>query len=210
MNIFDIFQSAITGKNDPVVFELGACDGTHTLQMVKMLESTGRPYRYFAFEPVAELIPRIRDRLGSLNSRITLIQAAVGAREGKAALYKSDQKYYGSSSILRPTSLLHRYWPDMQFEQQDVDVVTLDAFCERNGVDRINFIWSDIQGAEGDMIAGSQRMLAKTDWLYAECDSGLYEGDITETEMLARLPAGFRLVGRDQDATLILHNEIPA
>lgn len=114
MNILDTFKSAIITQGNPVVFELGACDGTHTLQMVEMLEATGRPYRYFAFEPVV---------------------------------------------------------------------------------------------AEGDMIAGAQRMLANTDWLYTKCDGGLYEGDITAPEMLALLP-GFRSLGRCQDGNLILRNEI--
>lgn len=209
MNVFDIFDSAITAHNNPVVFELGACDGTNTLQMVEKLEATGRPYRYFAFEPVAELVSCIRDRMGPLLSKITLIKAAVGAIDGKSAFYKSDRKYFGSSSLHLPTPALHRAWPEIRFENRTVDVISIDSFCERNGVDHIDFIWSDIQGAEGDMILGAKRMLTKTDWLYTECDGGLYEGDISETEMLAMLP-DFRSLGRDQDGNLILHNEISA
>lgn len=207
MNIFDIFKRVIHEAAVPTIFELGACDGVHTRLMVELLEATKKPYRYFAFEPSAKIVRSFKSTMGSLLPKITFTQAAVGAKEGEAIFYQSDSKYYGSSSLRPPTPALYQNWPTMRFKDDTVQVVTLDAFCSRHNVDGIDFIWSDIQGAEADMIAGGQFMLLNnTDWLYTECDGGLYEGDVNETQLLALLP-GFKNLGRDEAGNLVLQRE---
>ena len=75
-------------------------------------------------------------------------------------------------------------------ETIDVQTVTLDTFCRQEGVDGvIDFIWADIQGAEGEMIRGGRETIARTRYLYTEySDDELYEGQPTLSEIMAMLP----------------------
>ena len=67
----------------------------------------------------------------------------------------------------------------------------------------IDFIWADVQGAEGDMIRGGQRALAKTRFLYTEyCNRELYEGQLSLRQMLGLLPE-FEVVRRFPNDVLL-------
>jgi hypothetical protein len=70
-----------------------------------------------------------------------------------------------------------------------VPTLRLDDWCGENNIDRIDFIWMDVQGAEGDVIAGASRILKKTRFLYTEYSNNeLYEGQLSLKQLLARLP----------------------
>ena len=70
-------------------------------------------------------------------------------------------------------------------------------------IDTVDFIWADVQGAEGDMIRGGLRVLSRTRYLYTEwSDDELYEGQATLTEILRLLP-DFRVVELWSDDVLL-------
>ena len=53
----------------------------------------------------------------------------------------------------------------------------------------VDFIWADLQGAEGDLVAGGQATLAKTRYLYAEySNEEWYEGQPTLQQLMDMLP----------------------
>jgi FkbM family methyltransferase len=119
---------------------------------------------------------------------------AVGSKEGIVKFYESYgekvkdgkvvDRYYGSSSIRKPASVLKDF-PDMRFKETEAHVITLDS-VETPPV--IDFIWCDIQGAELDMIAGGMRTLNKTRYLYTEHENGSYEGQTGLAGILEALP----------------------
>ena len=75
-----------------------------------------------------------------------------------------------------------------------METVALDTYRARAGLDLVDFVWADIQGAEADMIRGGRATLARTRYLFTEyADEELYEGQATLSEILALLP-GWRLV----------------
>jgi FkbM family methyltransferase len=181
MNILDRFAEIVSVPH-PVVVELGAHDGTHTEQMVDRLT---QPFTFIAVEPDAGILPRLQAR----QLRIKIVPAAIGSRDFDATIFYQSTKP-GCGSIRRATGLLSKF-PDCTFTETTVPAVTLDTIC--GGLDRIDFIWADIQGAELDMIEGGREALARTRYLYTEHEAGMYEGCVGLTEILARLP-GWELV----------------
>jgi hypothetical protein len=81
-----------------------------------------------------------------------------------------------------------------------VELRTLDTWSTKHEPGPIDFIWADIQGAEGDLVAGGRETLARTKYVYTECfDDELYEGAPTRVallDMLPRIRGGQTLRGR--------------
>jgi hypothetical protein len=76
----------------------------------------------------------------------------------------------------------------------EVDAVRLDSLHRRLGLDVVDFVWADIQGAERELILGGRHALVRTRYLYTEySDHELYEGQPSLNEILALLPE-FRLI----------------
>ncbi len=86
-----------------------------------------------------------------------------------------------------------------------VEVRTLDTWSAKHEPGPIDFIWADIQGAEGDLVAGGRETLARTKYVYTECfDDELYEGAPTRVALLDMLP-GFEVV-KLYESDILLRN----
>jgi FkbM family methyltransferase len=176
--------------------ELGAHQGTDTAWMARIPGVT-----LHAFEP---------DPRNDVPSAPNVIvnRAAVAGHDGRCPLTQSAHgwgvEWTHSSSIRRPKNHLSRY-PVTFGATIEVEAVTLDQYCRRHGLGPIDFVWADVQGAEGDMVDGGWATLARTRYLFtAYSDEEMYEGQIGLAEMLRRLP-GFRVVEM-WDADVLLAN----
>jgi hypothetical protein len=117
------------------------------------------------------------------------------------------QEWTHSSSIKRPKNHLSRY-PVTFGEAVEAEFITLDTFYRRQGLDVIDFIWADIQGAEGEMIRGGRECLARTRYLYTEySDDELYENQVTLEEILEMLP-DFRVLELWPDEVLLENRKL--
>ena len=83
-----------------------------------------------------------------------------------------------------------------------VEVRTLDGWAKEQGLETIDFIWADVQGAEMDLIQGAQKTLSRTRFFYTEYnDHQLYEGQPSLCRISASLP-DFRIRIRYPDDVL--------
>ena len=190
------------------IIEIGAADGADT---VRMHEAAGiGPPDLWAFEPdprnYALLCERIQGR-----ARIAVFRMAVSRRSGHASLWLStgsppgQDREYAFSSSLRPPKNAAALHPGLMFKPVTVlvTVISLDDFIRGS---RVDLIWCDAQGSEGDIIDGGPRTLADTAHLYVEySDQEEYEGQPTRAELLAKLP-GWIVLG-DDGGNMLLKNE---
>lgn len=152
-----------------------------------------------AFEPDPRNNQEPRDN-------VTLHRAAIADYDGWGSLILSEQGWgqvwTHSSSIKKPKNHLLRY-PVTFGEEVEVQMITLDSICQQQGLGVIDFIWADIQGAEGEMIRGGKQTLARTRYLYTEySDDELYENQITLRDILTLLP-DFRVLELWEDDVLL-------
>lgn len=171
-----------------VVIEIGGCDGSDTQRLYNDL----KPNKLICFEPDHRNYAKIEAR----NLPIILIKSAVSYDAGSAKLWMSGGKPPGmnhehtaSSSILQPTGHIIKH-PCYTFEKQTiVDVTTLDIVIKEHNIKKINFIWCDAQGSEGNIIIGAQHTLSITDYLFCEySNEELYDGQLKLDEWLRLLP----------------------
>ena len=193
---------ALLGRDDPVILEIGCNDGLHTREFLRLFPRA----TVFAFEPD----PRARERFAAAvnDPRVRLFDIAVSDVDGEIDFHMSNgaptaecaavlpKGWDYSGSIRKPTGHLDAH-PWCTFDQTiKVKTQTLDGWCQQYGVNHVDFIWADVQGAEGDLVRGGRRALAKTRYFYTEySDRPLYEGQVDLRTLLALLP-DFTVVDR--------------
>jgi len=193
--------------DDPIILEVGAHHGEDTLEFLREFAAI----KLHCFEPDPRCAEAHRQRVS--DSRCTLNAVAVGATNGRAALYLSDGydnasgAASGSSSIRKPTDKLFNFFPRIRFDNTvDVDVVSLDSYAEENHIDHVDFIWADVQGAEIDLIAGGEKLLRRTKYLFTEfSQEEWYEGEIDADEIVRRLP-GYEAISLHEGGNILLKN----
>lgn len=191
------------GKDDPTILDIGCNDGTHTLWFFEVFKNP----KVYCFEPD----PRARDRFKAnvgQKPNINLFEIAICDRVGTSEFYQStghrDQKmadgrpfgWDASGSIREPKDHL-KTAPWVKFEQKiTVPTSTLDVWSKEQGVETIDFIWMDVQGAEIDVFRGGTTTLSRTRYLYTEYSNReLYKGQFHLKELMNYLD-NFQLVIR--------------
>jgi FkbM family methyltransferase len=184
-HIADWVRSTFAYRGPKTFVELGAHQGVDTAWMSQIPDVF-----IHAFEPDPRNYPASAEN-------VALHREAIADRDGPGRLILSlegwGQEWTHSSSIKQPKNHLH-YYPVTFGDAVDVQLLSLDTFYEQERLGVIDFIWADIQGAEGEMIRGGGRALANTRYLYTEySDDELYEDQATLQEILALLP-DFRII----------------
>jgi FkbM family methyltransferase len=166
----EVFQKHL--KTGMTFLDLGANVGFYTF----LARSTiGQKGRFFAFEPYPRNAELIRASIGenSFHNNVTLVEAAVSDKNGKASLYLSPDASSENSLL----DLEFRYNDDAKKEeglgrkgQQEkraitVDVVTVDDYFEKKvGDTKVDFIKMDIEGSEYRAFKGmSNKVLRDND-----------------------------------------------
>jgi 2-O-methyltransferase len=197
-NVFEFLTGGTLARDAPlVIFEVGA----HLCQDSLALREIFPKAAMFVFEPDPRNVYQIARQ--GLGKRFTFIDAAVGDRDGKATFHLSGGQPPGapphiwtqSSSLKKPVEHLQEY-PWCTFDRDaTVRIVRLDTFVAERSIDRIDFLWADVQGAEDELIAGGQKALANTRYLYTEfSDRELYAGQISLQQILERLPGPWEVL----------------
>jgi 2-O-methyltransferase len=197
-------------KVDPTILEIGCNDGSDTLALLNVLPNA----RIYCFEPDPRAIAHFKRNLTGRLDRATLIEVALSNQNGQIEFHASsggdsDEGWHQSGSIRRPENHLRKY-PWVKFDKIiAVRTRRLDDWCTETGIEEVDFIWMDVQGAEGDVIKGATRTLEKARFLYTEYSNNeLYAGQLSLKGLLAILP-GFKIVakyGRPGDGDVLLRN----
>jgi len=131
---------------------VGTNVGVYTLQFAHWSAPGGQ---VIAFEPNPNTAAVLREHvaLNGLSRRVRVIQAAVASQPGRATFHASGTD--GMSRLGTPNPLL------VQTETVQVDVTTLDLFCDQTGV-RPDWILIDVEGFEVSVLRGARRILSTT------------------------------------------------
>lgn len=134
-----------------VVLEAGANVGAYSMLFGQWVGSTGH---VFAFEPDPIAHKRLlrHIQLNGLADRVTAVPSAIandGVTRIRFALFESSGISRLASDGEEPGTRI-----------QDVDAVSIDAFCDQNGQSP-NFIKIDIEGAELAALRGARATIAR-------------------------------------------------
>jgi len=185
----------LLGKDDPIILEIGCNDGSHTLEFLRLFKNS----KVFAFEPDPRALESFSRNVK--DSRAKLFDLAISDADGATEFYVSGgmpspewkelrpKGWDLSGSIKKPKGHLEMH-PWCTFNESIVvKTKRLDTWCREEGIEAIDFIWADVQGAEENLIRGGKEALHRTRYFYTEySNQELYEGQIGLNGILKLLP----------------------
>ena len=158
MNKYEIKE--LINNQSPIIFEIGCADGGDTQDFVNVFSDTD--FKIYCFEPEPSNIKIFKNR--NFGENVKLFAGAVGDYCGQIEFNRSRNvhDYNGlrySGSINKPKEHLNE-WSFIAFDETEiVPIITLDDFCNKNNISKIDFIWADVQGAEHKLICGGVNIL---------------------------------------------------
>ncbi|MBK6526927.1 MAG: FkbM family methyltransferase [Crocinitomicaceae bacterium] len=159
--VLDLVQAKF--KNLQTILEAGGHNGKDSLR----INSYWPQASLYVFEPEPELYAALEKKTKGI-ANIYPFQFALSDKEGFVEFHRSSGKSDGSSSLLKPKEHLVAH-PEVYFEESfKVKAVNLDAWTLEKGIDKIDFMWLDMQGHELSVLKGSPSILAKTTVIYSE------------------------------------------
>ena len=147
----------------PVCLHVGASDGRHSYVMTQVAPKA----RIYAFEPSAFAFEVLKVGIAwhRMGKQVTAIHAAVGDKPGELLLVTPKKtsgrmgRAYAYVAETRPNGPARPDLEDTGMEIQPTPVITLDAFCAEQGIDSVDFIRMDIEGAELMALMGALTIL---------------------------------------------------
>ena len=131
-----------------IAFDVGANVGQSAERYLRWFEDAD----VYCFEPVQETFTELSRKMAG-RSRVHCHRLAVGARSGLSSVVPgktSDLAFIPNEDELRL----------LRDRAQATPMVTLDAFCDAEHVDRIDFLKIDTEGHDLAVLKGCERLLA--------------------------------------------------
>jgi FkbM family methyltransferase len=142
-------------RENPLIIDVGANLGSSVAFYRRLYPHA----RIVAFEPDPETFGRLRRRHGNA-SNVTLMNCGVGALPGRLTLQRNTHSSTNSFLEVDQASAWVRATPGFRtMEPVEVEVVTLDATADRLSLDRVDFVKSDTQGFEPEVLKGAKKLL---------------------------------------------------
>lgn len=147
----------------PVCLHVGASDGRHSYVMTQVAPKA----RIYAFEPSAFAYEVLKLGIAwhRIGKQVTAIHAAASDTPGELLLVTPKKtsgrmgRAYAYVAETRPNGAARPDLEDTGMNIEPTPVITLDAFCADHGVDRVDFIRMDIEGAELRALMGAVKIL---------------------------------------------------
>jgi len=141
-----------------VVFDVGANVGDYSLCLRDFLPQA----RIYAFEPARSVYGQLTERISAAGAADQIKPFNFGFSDSEKTVEFYSYAVEGNeASVLSsidqrlPTQVL-----DVQTERSEqVEVRTIDRFCEAEGIERIDFLKIDVEGHELSVLRGAERML---------------------------------------------------
>jgi len=138
-----------------IVFDVGASVGELTLLFSRFV-GAGRVHAFEASGRVFERLRIVTSAAACPN--VYLNHLTVAEAEEMARLYVYDDLHLGWNTLAnRP---LENYGIDVKpVAVEEVEATTIDLYCERKNISKIDLLKIDVEGAEFQVLKGANRML---------------------------------------------------
>jgi FkbM family methyltransferase len=173
-----------------VIVEAGAHQGTDTVELARRFPRGV----VHAFEPIPDLYEQL-SRNTAAYPNVRTYPLALGEAESVEPMWIGGGAEDASSSLLPPKDHLSVY-PEITFESSvRVTVTTLRDWARREGIERVDGMWLDMQGHELAALKAAGALLATVRAVILEISAiELYDGAPLWPEVRAWLEeTGFRI-----------------
>jgi FkbM family methyltransferase len=160
----------VTDDSDRTIFDVGANCG----QFLDRLRLCYPKATVYSFEPSPATFRALSGRAAAMANTSTW-NIALGDSVGKSVLLENV-----SSDMSSMLQLGSQGWGRVE-KRTEIEVQTVDSFCQQHSISRIDILKSDTQGYDLQVLKGAQRMMK-------ENRIGLIYSEITFDEIYENLP----------------------
>ena len=157
---FDLKQFYGLRKHSPrVIIDAGGNEGQTCLYLRKWFPKS----RIYSLEPVRSTFEILRRNTASHPS-IHCRNVALGEMQGTREIRLMRDS--GLNTLTSEPALA----PEASGDTEEIRLTTLAAFCQEEGIDRIDILKMDVQGYELPILLGAEKMLDRIGAIYAEVE----------------------------------------
>ncbi len=132
-------------KNGAVVFDVGANVGDWSKFVIN--EYQGMNYQLYMFEPSTSAYDKMVQNIKPTNS-IKQFKIGFGDKQEKIKIYYDNEAQGSAGAFIK----------DAKYSEE-IELYTIDSFCNENGIKKIDFLKMDVQGYEYNILHGAKEML---------------------------------------------------
>lgn len=176
---------------DPIIVEAGAQFGEDTRWMSEFWLAG----KIHAFEPVPSSYEQLSRHVEKC-ANVQIYPIALSNMIGEVSMFLAG----GASSLLRPKESFNNDYFHSDLEHPiRVPCTTLDQWAKDTGIQKIDFLWLDMEGNELRMLQASPRMLKQVKLIYTEVNlQPFWEGCVQYQELKDWLESkGFTEIWKD-------------
>lgn len=141
-------KTAIRDQNEIVLFDVGANLG----QTIKKMRFEFPVSKIYAFEPSRSCYNALKMNLDFKN--VFVFNNAVGSEN--TTIKFNEYSWSALSSILK-----RAFGSAQIIDTYDVDLISIDSFCKINNISKIDFLKTDTEGYELEVLKGASEMMDK-------------------------------------------------
>lgn len=171
--IFYFLNKVFPDKSAPLtILDIGSKDCLEAIEFSKHFINS----KVYSFEPNPDAIKIARKNSKEYKNH-TLIEKAVSDKNGYIKFYPIDPELtetthkdgnIGASSIFKASGK----YPIEKYVQKEIEVesITIEQFCKDNNINKIDFVWMDLQGAEYLALKGMGSYLQDIEIIHTEAE----------------------------------------
>lgn len=150
-----LINNLIHSDNEITIFDVGANEG----DSIKRFTSLFFNPIIHSFEPTIELVEKIKKNFKS--SKVKINNFALGEKKSKRNFYEYNYHRVNSFYPMEDNSKykIQRTKKNDDENIKTVDVISIDEYCEKNRIKRINLLKIDTQGSEAEVLRGAKNLL---------------------------------------------------
>jgi FkbM family methyltransferase len=151
----DFFLKKVLNKyikiNNPIFFDVGANIGNYSVELKTYFPNS----TIYSFEPSEKAY---KEFFNKKIQNINVYNVGIGEKDGKLAYYnyKSDVGSEHGSLYKEVFTNIHN---SNNIVKKEVKIITLDDFCNKNKLKKINFLKIDTEGSELNVLKGSKKLI---------------------------------------------------
>jgi len=187
--------SSFLNKNDEIIiFDVGCCEGEDTIRYHIFFPNC----KIYSFEPHPENFSKTKNNLKKYNiDSSNVYNLALSDSESVLDFYVSeghpnnlpksnDWDYGNKSSSILPSKELHQRYDWLRLNNViKVNSTTLDNFCKKNAIEKIDLLHLDVQGAEILVLTGGKNIIKSTKLVWLEAETvELYENQPLKNDVI--------------------------
>lgn len=144
-------RACLANRRDVILFDVGANIGDYATLLREIFHDKAK---IFAFEPSFRTFQKLSSNIGS-EINVKLYNFGFGDKNSRVNLY-SNADESGLASVYQRK--LKHFNIDMSRREQ-VELKTIDSFCENEHINHINLLKLDVEGHEKMALDGAMRMI---------------------------------------------------